>query len=282
MLLLPMTARAADPAPTTAPANMVLIKGGAFKMGADDGFAYEGPVHEVKVSSFWMDKHEVTNAEFEKFVTATGYVTEAEQLKWSGVFLPEQHSWTKGDGANWRHPEGPDTHANPNEPVVHVSIKDANEYAKWAGKRLPTEAEFECAARGGLEGKKYAWGDEQKPGGKFMVNVWQGFFPDRNTGADGYLMRAPVESFPPNGYGLYDITGNVWEWCSDWYDPQYYAHSPKENPRGPEKGEERVLRGGSWMCSENYCIGYRVAARNHTAPDSGLNNLGFRCVKDSP
>jgi formylglycine-generating enzyme len=272
--------RAAEHPPTTAPADMVQIPGGSFRMGTNDGFPYEGPVHEVVVRSFWMDRHEVSNAEFEKFVKATGYLTEAEALQWSGVFDSKEKTWGKSDGANWRHPDGPASPAKPEEPVVQVSIKDAMEYAKWAGKRLPTEAEFEYAARGGLEEKKYAWGDELHPGGKFMANVWQGFFPDDNEGKDGFLMRAPVGSFPANGYGLHDITGNVWEWCSDWFDPGYYARSPKEDPKGAEQGEERVIRGGSWMCSENYCVGHRVAARNHTASDSGLNNLGFRCVKD--
>jgi formylglycine-generating enzyme required for sulfatase activity len=163
--------------------------------------------------------------------------------------------------------------------VIHVSYADAEAYAKWANKRLPTEAEFEFAARGGKQ-TKFSWGDELYPNGKCMANAWQGMFPLEDQGKDGFKGLAPVGSFPANPYGLYDITGNVWEWCSDWFDPEYYQHSPKENPKGPEKGTERVLRGGSWLCAENYCLGYRVAARNKTAPDSGLNNLGFRCVRD--
>jgi formylglycine-generating enzyme required for sulfatase activity len=227
-----------------------------------------------------MDRHEVTVAEFDKFVKATNYKTDAEKFGWSGVFDPAAKSWTKGDGADWRHPDGPKSTAQPNEPVTQVSYADAQAYAKWAGKRLPTEAEFECAARGGLVNKKYAWGDELTPGGKHLANVWQGHFPEIDKGEDGFKSRSPVESFPPNGYGLFDITGNVWEWTSDFFDPEYYAKSPGENPKGPDAGAEKTIRGGSWLCSDNYCTGYRVASRMHTALDSGLNNLGFRCVKD--
>ncbi len=259
---------------------MVLIKGGTFQMGTDDGFAYEGPVHEVTVKSLLMDKTEVTVEQFAQFIEATKYRTDAEKLGWSGVFDEKQGKWTKADGADWRHPDGPNSTANPKHPVVHVSYADAQAYAKWAGKRLPTEAEFEHAARGGKQ-TKFAWGDELYPDGKCMANAWQGMFPLEDTGKDGFKGLAPVGSFPPNAYGLYDITGNVWEWCSDWFDPEYYQHGPKDNPTGPPSGKERVLRGGSWLCAENYCLGYRVAARNHTEPDSGLNNLGFRCVRDT-
>jgi len=274
-----LLAQTTQPAPAT-PDDMVLIPGGTFKMGTDDGFPHEAPVHEVNLSPFWMDKHEVTVAQFAKFVEATGYKTEAETLGWSGVFDPNQRTWTKGDGANWRHPMGPKSNAKPDEPVVHVSYADATAYAKWAGKRLPTEAEFEFAARGGLDHKTYSWGEELRPGGKHAANIWQGTFPQRDEAADGFSGLAPVGTFPANGYGLHDMSGNVWEWCADWFAPDYYARSPKDNPKGPDSGAERVLRGGSWMCSENYCTGYRAAARNQTAPDSGLNNLGFRCVKD--
>ncbi|HZZ42903.1 MAG TPA: formylglycine-generating enzyme family protein [Tepidisphaeraceae bacterium] len=272
-------------APATQPAadvhaDMARIPGGTFKMGTDDGFPYEGPVHEVTLKPFWMDRHEVTVAKFGEFVKATGYVTEGEKFGWSGVFDPAQHAWTKGDGANWRHPDGPKSTPRPDEPVTQVSYADCQAYAKWAGKRLPTEAEFEFAARGGLKDKKYAWGNELVPSGKHMANVWQGTFPEKDLGEDGFTGRAPVGSFPANGYGLFDITGNAWEWCADYYSPEYYAHSPKENPTGPAEGKERVIRGGSWLCSDNYCTGYRVASRMHTEPDSGLNNLGFRCVKD--
>ena len=272
--------RPSPPAAGDAHVDMVRIPGGVFNMGTNDVFPYEGPVHEVCVRSFWMDRHEVTVGQFAAFVRATGYKTDSERLGWSGVFVPAKHEWTRGDGADWRHPDGPASDAKPNEPVVHVSYADCRAYAKWAGKRLPTEAEFEFAARGGLKDKKYAWGDQLVPGGKHMANVWQGTFPEKDRGEDGFAGRAPVMSFAPNGYGLYDITGNVWEWCSDYFDPGYYAKSPRDNPTGPTEGKERVIRGGSWLCSDNYCTGYRVASRMHTEEDSGLNNLGFRCVSD--
>jgi formylglycine-generating enzyme required for sulfatase activity len=259
---------------------MVFIRGGSFSMGTNDGLPVEAPIHEVTVKSFWMDLHEVTVAQFAQFVKATDYKTESEEAGWSGVFNVRSARWERADGADWQHPEGPSSSASPDEPVTHVSWNDAVAYAKWAKKRLPTEAEFEYAARGGLANKKYAWGDELNPKAKYMCNQWQGIFPVRNLGDDGFIGRAPVGSFPPNGYGLYDITGNVWEWCADWFDENYYNRSPKTNPQGPPRGEDRVIRGGSWLCSENYCTGYRVAARNHTAPDSGSNNLGFRCVRE--
>jgi formylglycine-generating enzyme required for sulfatase activity len=240
----------------------------------------ESPPHEVAVKSFWIDAREVTVAEFARFVEATGYRTEAERFGWSGVFNVETGEWGRVDGADWRHPEGPESRAASDEPVCQVSWNDAAAYAKWAGKRLPTEAEWEYAARGGLAGKRYAWGDELRPGGKPVANWWQGRFPERDTGEDGFKHRAAVGSFPPNGYGLFDVAGNVWEWSADWFDAEYYARSPKANPFGPDAGTERVIRGGSWMCSENYCSNYRVSARSHATPDSGLNNLGFRCAGD--
>ena len=259
---------------------MVLIGGGTFLMGTDDGMVFESPVHEVKVKSFWMDKHEVTVAEFARFVETASYKTDAEKFGWSGVFNLETGRWERVNGANWRYPEGGKIEANPNEPVVQISWRDASEYAKWAGMRLPTEAEWEFAARGGLAGKKYAWGDELRPNGKPIANWWQGVFPDKNTVEDGFLRRAPVMSFAPNGDGLYDVSGNVWEWCADWYADDFYKNSPRENPSGALSGTEKVIRGGSWMCAENFCTNYRVAARSHTTPDSGLNTLGFRCVRD--
>jgi len=259
---------------------MVWINGGSFRMGATDGMPSEAPVHQVSVRPFWMDAHEVTVGDYAEFVAASGYRTEAERFGWSGVFDLRTREWEKADGADWRHPDGPGSSAPPSEPVTQVSWNDAVAYAAWAGKRLPTEAEWEYASRGGLTGKRYPWGDELRPGRKPVANWWQGHFPDRNTGEDGYLGRAPVGSFPPNGYGLYDMAGNVWEWCEDWFDESYYRTSPADDPRGPATGTERVLRGGSWMCSENYCMNYRNAARSHATPDSGLNNLGFRCVKD--
>lgn len=260
---------------------MVFVKGGTFEMGSNNGMPFEGPIHSVEVSDLYIDETEVTVAQFEDFVKATGYKTEAEKLGWSGVFDMETREWTRVDGADWRHPEGPKAMAQPNEPVCQVSWNDANEYARWAGKRLPTEAEFEYAARAGLVGKKYAWGDELFPAGKPVANWWQGTFPENNTGLDGFIGRAPVRSFPANGFGIYDITGNVWEWCSDRFADDYYSSSPKRDPKGPENGDERVIRGGSFLCAENFCSNYRVAGRSHATPDSGLNNLGFRCARDA-
>lgn len=274
-----------------APPGMVLIEGGSFLMGNGKGFPHEGPVHEVVVDSFYMDTHEVTNAEFAEFVEATGYVTEAEEWGWSIVFAPEVEGgvrvpgaewWMKMDGADWRHPSGPGSSIDGKEkyPVVQVSWNDAAAYAKWAGKRLPTEAEWEYAARGGLKRKEYPWGDEFEVDGKLMTNIWTGRFPVYNDRKDGYAGLAPVGQFEPNGYGLYDMAGNVWEWCADWYDPRYYGSSPKENPEGPERGVERIQRGGSWLCADSYCLGYRVSHRNKSTPDSGTTNTGFRCVKE--
>jgi len=267
--------------PASSSPDMVFIRGGKFLMGTDDGFPYEAPAHEVTVESFWMDAHEVTAAEFARFVTATAYVTEAEKFGWSGVFDLETREWKRVDGATWQHPHGPRSAANNDEPVMQVSYNDALAYAQWAKKRLPTEAEWEYAARGGLAGKIYDWGDELNPDGKPAANWWQGSFPARNTGEDGYVSVAPVGKFAPNGFGLYDMAGNVWEWCADWFDEKYYSKSSGINPTGPKTGQERVMRGGSWMCSENYCQGYRVAARSHATPDTALNNLGFRCVRAS-
>ena len=268
-----------SPVAATRP-GMVLIRGGAFLMGGVDGMPDEAPVHQITVKQFWMDSHEVTVSEFSRFVAATNYQTDAEKFGWSGVFNIKTGEWQKTSGASWRHPDGPGSEPNAEEPVCQISWNDATAYAKWAGKRLPTEAEWEYAARGGLVGKKYVWGDELRPGGKPVANWWQGHFPEQNTVEDGFIGRAPVGKFPANGYGLYDMAGNVWEWCSDWFDEQYYERSPTVNPAGPDAGKERVLRGGSWMCSENYCTNYRPAARSHATPDSGLNNLGFRCVSD--
>jgi len=261
--------------------EMVHLKGGTFKMGTSEGFPYEAPVHEVQIKGFWMDRHEVTNSEFERFVLATGYRTEAERIGWSGVFIPSQHDWAAEKGADWRHPEGPSSsiRTRMDHPVVHVSWNDAMAYGKWKGKRLPTEAEFEYALRGGRDQWEYSWGNEFQPKGRWMANTWQGEFPNKDMGWDGFQGTSPVGSFEPNSFGLYDLAGNVWEWCADWYAPDYYAKSPRLDPSGPSTGTERVLRGGSWLCSSNYCVGYRAAARNKSAPDSGLNNTGFRCAR---
>jgi formylglycine-generating enzyme required for sulfatase activity len=258
--------------------DMVPLPGGTFRMGTDEGFPYEGPAHQVTVKPFSIEAREVTVGQFARFVRATGYRTEAEKYGWSGVFDVKAAQWTKVDKATWRHPEGPGTPARTLEPVTQVSWADAAAYCKWAGRRLPTEAEWEFAARGGGDAP-YTWGHHLKPGGKPAGNWWQGTFPGHNTVEDGFLRRAPVGSFKPNAYGLYDMAGNVWEWTEDWFSEKGYPAQAQVDPRGPSSGSERVIRGGSWMCSENYCTGYRVAARSHSAPDSGLNNLGFRCAR---
>ncbi|MXV13764.1 formylglycine-generating enzyme family protein [Hufsiella ginkgonis] len=304
------------PKPTdTVPSKMVLIPAGTFKMGTNDpAYTDAIPIHTVSLDSFWMDEHEVTNAEYERFVAATGYKTVAEQplnpadfpgapaeslVPGSGVFTPPSHPvalddpmqwWKYVAGANWRHPHGPQSSVKDrqNDPAVHISYTDAAAYAAWAGKRLPTEAEWEYAARAGKEQQPFYWGTELKPGGKWMANIYQGNFPDGNTGEDGFLELAPVKTFPANAYGLYDMDGNVWEWCGDFYRPDYYKVSPSRNPKGPtdsfdpeEPGAiKRVQRGGSFLCSDQYCIRYRPGSRGKGEINSASNNLGFRCVKD--
>jgi formylglycine-generating enzyme required for sulfatase activity len=253
-----------------------------FLMGSDDDLSYpgdgEGPVRTVAVGEFLVDTTLVTNTEFAAFAEASGYVTEAERWGWSFVFgglLPDDFPPTRGvvqapwwrqvEGADWRRPEGPGSSlgARPDHPVVHVTWHDASAYAAWAGKRLPTESEWEYAARGGLVQKRFPWGDELEPDGEQRMNVWQGTFPSRNTLEDGWLGTSPVDAFPPNGFGLHDMTGNVWEWCADPFD-----------------GEHRVMRGGSYLCHESYCRRYRVAARSGNTPDSSAGNIGFRCAAD--
>nr|WP_095973098.1 formylglycine-generating enzyme family protein [Rhodococcus erythropolis] len=281
--------------------GQVLIPGGTFEMGDSFGEGYEAdgetPIHTVRLDSFYIDATTVTNAAFATFAKATGYVTEAEQLGFSSVFhlAVEAHSrnvlravpgtpwWLVVSGANWRHPSGPDSSIGDrqNHPVVHVSWTDAQEYCEWAGKRLPTEAEWEYAARGGLSGQRYPWGDDLTPMGRWMCNIWQGRFPHVNTAEDGHLTTAPVKSFRPNGFGLWNVAGNVWEWCNDRFDACWYAQSPFENPAGPRTGEKRVLRGGSFLCHDSYCNRYRVAARSSNTPDSFAMNIGFRCANDA-
>jgi sulfatase modifying factor 1 len=282
----------------------VWIPGGEFIMGNED-FPDAVPLHKVHVDGFWMDETEVTNEQFAWFVKQTGYRTLAERMldgapAGAGVFDAEKcprgevcldcrNWWDYREGANWRHPEGPDSNLKGRDrhPVVHIAWEDATAYARWAGKRLPTEAEWERAARGGIEGKRYYWGDERCPEGKWMANIWQGDFPKENSGDDGFTGTAPVRSYPPNRFGLYDMAGNVWEWCGDWYDPDYYSISPKNNPQGPEssvdpdgRGEpKRVQRGGSFLCSEGYCVRYRAGARGQGEPRTGLSHTGFRCVR---
>lgn len=283
--------------------GMVYLSGGEFLMGTDGktgGFAAdgEGPVHPVSLNPFYIDEATVTNAQFAEFIRATGYKTESEKFGWSFVFRmflsPAQAAkvtrvvqgtpwWAPVEGAFWYSPEGPDSNIDDrmDHPVVHISWNDADAYSRWAGKRLPTEAEWEYAARGGLVGKIYAWGDELSPGGQHYCNIWQGLFPEKNTMRDGYAGTAPARSFPPNGYGLYNVAGNVWEWVNDWFDPDYYKQSTYENPGGPESGTSRAMRGGSYLCHKSYCNRYRVAARSSNTPDSAAGNIGFRCVADA-
>src|SRR5215472_3647979 len=299
--------------------GMTWIPGGEFWMGSqEDRMTDAKPWHRVYVDGYWMDKTAVTNEQFARFVKATGYVTVAERkpraedypqappeklVAGSVVFSPPDHPveldsqfrwWSYVQGANWRHPEGPksDVTDRMNHPVVHIAYEDALAYCKWAGKRLPTEAEFEFASRSGLDRKRYDWGDDFMPGGKHMANTFQGHFPDTNTGEDGYRGTAPVGSFPANGYGLFDMAGNVWEWSSDWYRPDYYQTLAAKgevaiNPKGPadsldpnEPGvQKRVQRGGSCLCNHQYCARYIGGGRGKGELDTGTNHLGFRCVR---
>jgi sulfatase modifying factor 1 len=309
----------------TSTKDMVLIAGGSFMMGADNNQADkdEYPKHEVTVSDFYIDKTEVTNAEFEKFVNATGYITTAEKKPdWeemkktlppgaakppddelvaaSLVFKETKNPvdlndysqwWDWVAGANWKHPEGPGStiKGRENYPVVQVSWYDAMAYCKWSGKQLPTEAQWEFAARGGRINQIYPWGNEHVNAGKPKANTWEGKFPYDNEKKDGFVKMAPVKKYPPNGYGLYDMAGNVWEWCSDWYDADYYKNKNAKNtdPKGPAKSfdpaeplmPKHSLRGGSFLCNDSYCSGYRVSRRMRSSPDTGLEHTGFRCVK---
>lgn len=316
----PLKLNASTP-PGTAPTGMVWIPGGEFYMGTEardykgEQFIDALPVHRVYVDGFWMDATEVTNEQFAEFVKATNYLTVAEQqpdpsefpkdvpaekLKpFSSLFkkpasevdLNDFHMWWQiGYGASWKAPEGSgsDLKGREKHPAVHISYEDAIAYCKWAGKRLPTEAEWEFAARGGLDKKKYPWGDDLTPGGKWMANVWQGKFPAQNTRDDGFETTSPVATYPANTYGLYDMAGNVWEWCSDWYRAEYYQQSPRKNPTGPSFGfdlresdqQKRVQRGGSFLCADNYCERYLLGTRHPGEPRSAANHLGFRCVKE--
>ncbi|WP_022947375.1 formylglycine-generating enzyme family protein [Methylohalobius crimeensis] len=318
--------------PGPAPEGMVWIPGGEFSMGAVDPLGRDRnavgmhatrdsrPIHRVYVDGLWMDKTEVTNAQFRKFVEATGYATVAERvptqeefpnappenlIAGSVVFSPPDQAvslnnyfqwWSYVVGANWRHPLGPesDLKGRENYPVVHIAYEDAVAYAKWAGKRLPTEAEWEFAARGGLSGKIYPWGDKFLKDGQWMTNSHQGHFPNQDTGDDRHQGIAPVAQYPPNDYGLYDVAGNVWEWTSDWYRPDYYTSlaalgEVARNPRGPSSSSDpaepgvpkRVHRGGSFLCTEQYCSRYMVGTRGKGEPSTGTNHLGFRCVKSA-
>ena len=281
-------------------ARMVELPGGKFLMGSDypEGFPVdgEGPVREVALRPFAIDRTPVTNALFAEFIEATGYRTEAEQFGWSFVFhghIPKARFrelvedtaaaapwWCKVPGARWDLPEGPGSNVSKRAdyPAVHVSWNDAAAYARWRGQRLPTEAEWEYAARGGLVQKLYPWGDKLRPEGEHRCNIWQGEFPVKDTADDGYAGTCPVEAFAPNGYGLYSITGNAWEWCADWFDADFGRTGTRDNPQGPAAGEAKVLKGGSFLCHKSYCNRYRVAARTRNTPDSSTANIGFRCA----
>ena len=299
--------------------GMVWIPGGSFQMGSDHHYPEEAPAHTVIVDGFWMDEHAVTNVQFQRFVQATRYVTQAERAAnpadYPGAKPEMLHPasvvfrktlepvdlrnhfnwWTYVPGASWRHPEGPGSSlkGRGHHPVVHVGFEDAEAYARWAGKALPTEAEWERAARGGLEGAEFVWGNEFTPGGKAMANTWQGEFPWQNLLTDGFEGTAPVGSFRPNGYGLYEMAGNVWEWTTDWY----VTHSEVEhsccasvNPRGGDREQSydpcvpaikmprKVIKGGSYLCAPNYCRRYRPAARMAQPLDTSTCHLGFRCI----
>jgi formylglycine-generating enzyme len=302
--------------------NMAWIPGGIFRMGSQDFYPEERPVQEVQVDGFWMDRYTVTNEEFARFVDQTGYVTTAERapdpkdypgapaenlVAGSSVFHKTRSRvdlrnytnwWLWTPGANWKHPFGPESSIKNigNHPVVHVADEDAQAYARWAGKELPTEAEWEFAARGGLEGAVFTWGDEHFPNGKAMANTWQGEFPWQNLCVDGYEGTAPVGSFPPNGYDLYDMAGNVWQWTADWFVPRHGEGvvkgccGPTANPRilSPDNSYDaaqpdvhiprKVLKGGSFLCAPNYCLRYRPAARQPQMVDTGMSHIGFRCV----
>ncbi len=307
--------------------RMVLVQGGSFSMGGDNDQADkdEFPKHKVKIHSFFMDVTPVTNADFKKFIEKTNYITTAEKKPdWeeikktlppgtpkpdeeflvpaSLIFKPSdkpvklseyQSWWEWKPGASWKHPEGPESNilGKENQPVIHVSWFDATAYCKSLGKRLPTEAEWEYAARGGLKNKIYPWGDEHINAGKVKANSWEGKFPYLNTHLDGYEGIAPVGQYAPNGYGLYDMAGNVWQWTNDWYHSEYYSVFGKQtadNPKGPTKSfdpedlftPKRTIRGGSFLCSDSYCSGYRVARRMKSSPDTSLGHTGFRCVKE--
>jgi formylglycine-generating enzyme len=301
--------------------DMVWIPGGTFRMGSNDHYPEEAPAHRVTVDGFWIDRTPLTNRQFKNFVKATGHMTFAEippdpkdypgalpHMLYAGslVFSPPQSVadlrdwsqwWSFMRKADWRHPYGPRSNINvlDDHPVVHVSFSDAAAYAQWAGKDLPTEAEWEFAARGGLDGAEFAWGDEFTPRGVHMANIWQGEFPRQNLNADGFERTSPVKAFPANGYGLHDMIGNVWEWTSDWYAPKHEADVAKaccipENPRGGREVESydpcqpniriprKVLKGGSHLCAPNYCRRYRPAARHAEPVDTSTSHVGFRCV----
>ncbi|MEI8282229.1 MAG: formylglycine-generating enzyme family protein [Armatimonadota bacterium] len=285
--------------------DMVFIPSGTFQMGSSSGLPDEQPVHQVRVSGFWMDRHDVTNQQFESFISATHYKTIAERplnpkdfpgvpkskLVPGALVFSDGRGWEYVPGASWRHPQGPNSSIKTklSHPVVQIAWDDAVAYAKWAGKALPTEAQFEYAARGGKASAKYAWGNEALRTKWPQANTYQGNFPQHNVNTDGFALTSPVGSFPANGYGLFDMSGNVWQWCLDWYRPDAYSHSAKLNPTGPKDSydpdepgaKKHVVRGGSFLCADCYCKGYRVTARMKSSADTGLCHTGFRCVINS-
>ena len=281
--------------------DLVALDGGAFRMGSDDpkGFPAdgEGPVRTVTVRPFRISRYAVSNRQFGAFADAIGYVTEAERFGWSFVFhllVPKQGVTVQGasgaapwwlgvTGASWKQPEGPgsSTDGRLDHPAIHISWNDAMAFCAWSGTRLPTEVEWEFAARGGLDQRRYPWGDELMPGGKHRCNIWQGKFPERNSKADGYLSTAPVDTYDPNGFGLYNMSGNIWEWCADWWTSGPHPGENVIDPTGPESGEARVMRGGSYLCHKSYCNRYRVGARSSNTPDSSTGNMGFRVAVDA-
>lgn len=292
-----------ESAPGSEVEDMVKIPGGTFLMGTEseernkgDG---ESPIREVEIDPFLVDQYAVTNREFFEFVRATDYTTDAEEYGWSYVFeglleeadseyvvgeMPQAPWWKGVRGANWAHPTGPSSSITDRlgHPAVHISWSDAVAYCQWADKRLPTEAEWERAARGGLEQRKFPWGDGLTPDGEHRCNIWQGTFPTNNSVEDGYYGTAPVDEFPPNGFGVYNASGNVWEYCQDWFDSSYPDRAAQKNPTGPVEGSAKVIRGGSFLCHRSYCNRYRVAARTSTAIDDTSCHKGFRCVRDVP
>jgi formylglycine-generating enzyme required for sulfatase activity len=278
--------------------NMVRLEAGPFRMGSDSPESFptdgEGPVRQVTLSAFYVSKYAVSNEQFAEFVRKAAYRTEAERFGWSFVFrnhvaeplrgaaMPGASWWVRVDGADWAHPEGQDSslRGRAHHPAVHVSWNDALAYCAWAGYRLPTEAEWECAARGGLDRKTYPWGDELTPAGRHMCNIWQGRFPDVDLGEDGYTNVAPADTFEPNGFGLFNAVGNTWEWCADFFDALWHVETTRTDPVGPPSGATRVMKGGSYLCHESYCRRYRNAARTGTEPDTSTGHIGFRVARD--
>lgn len=285
--------------------GLIRLEGGRFQMGCADPDGWksdgEGPVREVEMKPFYLAPTTVTLAQFQEFVEATGYVTDSERFGWSYVFFGQLDEKKKAKGrqavrglqwwngveqASWKKPEGPGSKIKNrmDHPVTQVTWNDAMAYCEWAGYRLPTEAEWEFAARGGLEQKRYPWGDELKPEGKWRCNIWQGKFPEVNTEEDGYAWTAPAKSFKANPGGFYNCSGNVWEWCGDWFSPDWHVPARPDtrvNPQGPPEGQSKVMRGGSFLCHDSYCNRYRVGARTSNTPDTGTTNLGFRVARDA-